>query len=97
MSGSDLSRRGFLTRAGVTLRAAPLIGLVTVEDALAAPAPTVYDVTSYGAQGDGTTNDINAIQAAVDVANARGGGTIVFPAGTFLVRRALTLGIPTAS
>ena len=69
----------------MTLGAAPLIGLVKVEDALAAPPPTVYDVTSYGAQGDGTTDDSNAIQAAIDAANARGGGTIVFPAGIFLV------------
>lgn len=91
MTESDYSRRGFLTKAGVTLGAAPLIGLVQVEDAMAAPPPTVYDVASYGAQGDGTTDDTNAIQAAIDAANARGGGTIVFPAGTFLVTRALTL------
>ncbi len=91
MSDADLSRRGFLTRAGVTLGAAPLIGLVKVEDAVASPPPTVYDVTSYGAQGDGTTDDTNAIQAAIDAANSRDGGTIVFPAGTFLVTQALTI------
>jgi hypothetical protein len=91
VSDSDLSRRGFLTRAGVTLGAAPLLGLVTVEDAVASPPPTVYDVTSYGAQGDGVTDDTNAIQAAIDAANARGGGTVTFPAGPFLVTRALTL------
>jgi hypothetical protein len=91
VSDSDYSRRGFLTKAGVTLGAAPLIGLAKVEDALGSPPPTVYDVTSYGAQGDGTTDDTNAIQAAIDAANSRNGGTIVFPAGTFLVTRALTI------
>lgn len=91
MTESDYSRRGFLTKAGITLGAAPLISLVKVEDALAAPPPTVYDVASYGAQGDGTTDDTNAIQAAIDAANLRGGGTIVFPAGTFRVTRALTI------
>ena len=90
MSDPDLSRRGFLTRAGV-LGAVPLIGLVKVEDALATPPPTVYDVTTYGAQGDGTTDDSNALQAAVDAANARGGGTIVFPAGIFRVTRGITI------
>ena len=91
VSDSDYSRRGFLTKAGVTLGAAPLIGLVQVEDAMAAPPPTVYDVASYGAQGDGTTDDTNAIQAAIDAANARGGGTIVFPGGTFRITRSLTI------
>lgn len=91
MTDSDLSRRGFLTRASVTLGAVPLIGLTRVEDALAVPPPTVYDVTSFGAQGDGTADDSNAIQAAVDAANSRGGGTIVFPAGTFRITRALTI------
>ncbi len=91
MTDSDFSRRGFLTKAGVTLGAVPLIGLVRVEDALASPPPTVYDVTTYGAQGDGTTDDTNAIQAAMDAANARGGGTIVFPAGNFLITHPLTL------
>jgi len=91
VSESDYSRRGFLTKAGVTLGAAPLIGLVKVEDALAVPPPTVYDVTSFGAQGDGVTDDTNAIQAAIDAANSRGGGTLVFPAGTFRLTRALTI------
>jgi hypothetical protein len=87
----DLSRRRFLTRAGLTLGAVPLIGLARVEDALAAPPPTVYDVTTYGAQGDGTTDDSNAIQTAIDAANSRGGGTIVFPAGTFRITRGITI------
>lgn len=91
MTESDFSRRGFLTRAGVTLGAVPLIGLTRVEDALAVAPPTVYDVTSYGAQGDGTADDSNAIQAAVDAANSRGGGTIVFPAGVFRVTRGITI------
>ena len=87
----ELSRRRFLTRAGLTLGAAPLIGLTRVDDALAAPPPTVYDVTAYGAQGDGTTDDSTAIQAAIDAANSRGGGTIVFPAGAFRITRGITI------
>jgi pectate lyase-like protein len=87
---TDFSRRGFLTK-GVALSAAPLVGLAQVEDAVAAPPPTVYDVATFGAQGDGTADDSNAIQAAIDAANSRGGGTIVFPAGTFRITRALTI------
>jgi hypothetical protein len=87
---SDFSRRGFLTK-GVVFGAAPLVGLAQVEDAVAAPPPTVYDVTTFGAQGDGAADDTNAIQAAIDAANSRGGGTVVFPAGTFRITRALTI------
>ena len=44
----------------------------------------VYDVTRFGAKGDGTTDDAAAVQRAVDRAAERG-GTVVFPAGkTFL-------------
>ena len=44
----------------------------------------VYDVTRFGARGDGRTDDAAAIQRAVDAAAAKG-GTVVFPAGrTFL-------------
>ena len=87
---SDFSRRRFLTK-GVAFGAAPLVGLAHVEDAVAAPPPTVYDVATFGAQGDGSADDTNAIQAAIDAANSRGGGTVVFPAGTFRITRALTI------
>jgi hypothetical protein len=75
----------------VAFGAAPLVGLAHVEDAVAAPPPTVYDVATFGAQGDGSADDTNAIQAAIDAANSRGGGTVVFPAGTFRITRALTI------
>ena len=44
----------------------------------------VYDVTRFGAKGDGVTDDAAAIQKAIDQAAGQG-GTVVFPAGkTFL-------------
>ncbi|HEV2783183.1 MAG TPA: glycoside hydrolase family 28 protein [Actinophytocola sp.] len=42
-----------------------------------------FDVTSYGATGDGSTIDSPAINRAIDAAAAAGGGTVHFPAGTF--------------
>ena len=46
-----------------------------------------FDVTQFGAVGNGTTNDTAAIQAAVTSATAAGGGMVVFPAGyTFLMK-----------
>jgi polygalacturonase len=42
------------------------------------------DVATFGAKGDGKTLDTAAIQRAVDACAARGGGTVLLPAGTFL-------------
>ena len=62
------------------------IGILLAALLLASCCPTgVYDVTRFGAKGDGVTNDAGAIQKAIDRAAAGGGGTVVFPAGkTFL-------------
>ncbi len=49
-------------------------------------ASQVFDVRQYGAKGDGTTNDTAAVQAAIDAAVAKGGGTVYFPSGTYIVR-----------
>lgn len=48
-------------------------------------AVTGYNVRDYGARGDGSTDDTEAIQDAVDVAYARGGGTVYVPAGTYMI------------
>ncbi len=48
-------------------------------------ASRFFNVKNYGAVGDGTTNDIAAITAALDAAEAAGGGTVYFPAGTYRV------------
>jgi hypothetical protein len=43
-----------------------------------------FNVRSYGAVGDGTTNDRAAIQKAVDLCSSSGGGRVVIPSGKFL-------------
>ncbi|MHC4400086.1 MAG: glycoside hydrolase family 28 protein [Planctomycetota bacterium] len=47
-------------------------------------AEVVYDVGHFGAVPDGETLCTEAIQKAVDACAAGGGGTVRFPAGTFL-------------
>ncbi|HEY8995317.1 MAG TPA: glycoside hydrolase family 28 protein [Lacunisphaera sp.] len=44
----------------------------------------VFDVRAFGAKGDGITLDSPAINAAIEAAAATGGGTVHFPAGTYL-------------
>jgi polygalacturonase len=44
----------------------------------------MFDVRSFGATGDGKTLDSGAINKAIDAAATKGGGTVYFPAGTYL-------------
>lgn len=45
---------------------------------------SVVDVKTYGAVGDGKTLDTPAINKAIEVVAEAGGGTVYFPAGTYL-------------
>jgi polygalacturonase len=46
--------------------------------------PGFYNVKLFGATGDGKTADNEAINKAIDAASTAGGGTVFFPAGTYL-------------
>lgn len=52
---------------------------------------TTFNVKSFGATGDGVTDDTAAIQAAIDAANAAKGGTVFVPAGVYLITDSLVL------
>ncbi|PYS98239.1 MAG: exo-poly-alpha-D-galacturonosidase [Acidobacteria bacterium] len=43
-----------------------------------------YNVRTFGAKGDGKTLDTDAVNKTIDAASSKGGGTVFFPAGTYL-------------
>ena len=52
--------------------------------ALHAAEPKVFDITTHGAKGDGTTLNTQMIQQAVDACHEAGGGVVSVPKGVFL-------------
>jgi hypothetical protein len=63
--------------------AAILLLLLTAAPALA-QAPAVFNVKDYGAVGNGVTLDRSSINKAIGACAKAGGGTVYFPAGTYL-------------
>jgi polygalacturonase len=45
-----------------------------------------YNVKAFGAAGNGVTYDTKAVQAAIDSLHMQGGGTLYFPAGSYLIK-----------
>ena len=81
------TRRWFLSRLSQVTSAAGLLGLAPRPSGPSgAPASgrNVYDVTAFGARGDGKALDTAAINQAITAAAAAGGGIVSFPAGTYL-------------
>jgi polygalacturonase len=78
---------GLATANLLTPRNASALGLNTPAESAqnpAAPFAGIYDVKGFGAKGDGKTVDTPAINRAIEAAAAGGGGTVRFPAGTYL-------------
>jgi polygalacturonase len=83
----------FKVRWGAPLVRASLCFVVLLATAGSAAGPqraaglqpgTGFDVRTFGATGDGKTLDTGAINKAIATAQAAGGGTVRFPAGTYL-------------
>ena len=68
----------------LTLTVMLTLTLTVTQTALADDNPTVFNVRTYGATGDGTNLDSPSINKAIEACAQAGGGTVVFPAGTYL-------------
>jgi hypothetical protein len=56
------------------------------------PNNSYYNVTSYGAVGDGETPSSEAFQKALDEAEANGGGIVFIPAGRYILDKTPLIG-----
>lgn len=79
-----MRRRDLLKLSPLAL--VPTVGHVPLAEASAPEThePACFDVRQFGATGDGRTVDTPAINKAIEAVAAAGGGTLVFPAGTYL-------------
>src|SRR5690349_15266640 len=81
-------RRDFLKRAGLAVGMSASAGLPSgftqINNGAAKSPSDKLNVRNFGAVGDGTTVDTPAVNRAIDAAAAAGGGTVYFPAGTYL-------------
>ena len=68
-----------MTMPRVTLLCAGLL----LSSARVVATPDQYPITDFGAVAGGGALNTGAIQAAIDAATAKGGGTVVIPAGVF--------------
>jgi len=88
-----LTRRQWLSQVSIPAIAAAGLasaGVTAAEAQTSTPAGSdlgarVYNVRDFGAKGDGKTLDTAALQAAIDACTGAGGGTVLVPAGTFLI------------
>jgi polygalacturonase len=78
-----MDRRDLLKLSPLAL--ASTIGHVALgQTAAPAAAEALFNVRTYGATGDGKTVDTPAINKAIEAVAAAGGGTLLFPAGTYM-------------
>ncbi|MFH0991235.1 MAG: glycosyl hydrolase family 28-related protein, partial [bacterium] len=100
-TGSSLTPSGTSGQFGwwkrnATVPQSGTVSLATATDTLSAAdliiKGPVIDVRAYGAKGDGTTDDVVAIQNAIN--SLTNGGIVFFPSGKYRISQALTGNLP---
>ena len=88
----SLSRRKWLSLAATASVGSGLIGATSImAQTEARPGAShdlgtrAYNIRDFGAKGDGVTLDTAALQAAIDACNKDQGGTVLVPAGVFVI------------
>jgi len=84
----QITRKSAIKKLGAVLGSTTLLGFTHPEAKSTkatnkAPGKLDYNVKDFGAAGDGQTDDTKAINKAIAAAANDGGGTILFPSGTY--------------
>lgn len=79
-----MDRRDLLKLSPLAAASTLAVGHVAFAQTPPTGGTPFYNVTNMGATGDGKTVDSPAINKAIEEIAAKGGGTLVFPAGTYL-------------
>jgi hypothetical protein len=86
---------GVLTALGTTFGGtdgnAKVIGTGAVQRSVRSKVSELPSVKDFGAVGNGIADDFSAILAGITAVNAAGGGTLTFPAGTYLTSQPIAL------
>jgi polygalacturonase len=79
----QLSLSGVAASLGATMMTAE--GPATRESGTSDLGARIYNVRDFGGKGDGTSLDTAAVQAAIDACHKDRGGTVLVPAGIFVI------------
>src|SRR3984957_655886 len=93
MNQEPISRRQWVGLLALPALAAAVATKWPIQPVMAADAAAdrnllgarIYNIRDFGATGDGKTLDTAAVQAAVDACAADQGGTVMVPAGSFVI------------
>jgi polygalacturonase len=78
------SRRGFIGGLVAGSAAVPMLASARGEAAPRSAAGPLFEVTRFGAVGDGRTSCTGAFQRAIDACGRAGGGIVLVPSGRFV-------------
>jgi len=79
-----MQRRDILKRSPLALASTAIGHSALAQSPQPSSMEALFNVRSYGATGDGKTVDAPAINKAIETVAAAGGGTLLFPAGTYV-------------
>lgn len=79
-----MQRRDLLKLSPLALASTAVGHTALAQSQEPAAAEALFNVRSYGATGDGKTVDTPSINKAIEAVARAGGGTLLFPAGTYV-------------